>query len=95
MIDHELIHHVARLARMELRPEEVDKFTHQLGEILDYVEKLAKVDTEGVEPATSAVDIQDVYRADESRDSFSIDKVMRNNPTGDPAVFRVPKILDS
>ena len=57
--------HVAQLARLSFKPEEVDRLTRQLNDILAYVEKLQEVDTTGVPPMAHAVPVFNVFREDE------------------------------
>lgn len=65
MISSDKVKHVASLARIELSDLEVDKFTVQLGEILDYVEILSEVDTEKVEGTSQVTGLENVSRKDE------------------------------
>ena len=64
-ISKEQVAHVAHLARLEFRPEEMEKFTSQLNDILLYMDKLGEVDTAGVEPVTHAIARKNAFRADE------------------------------
>ncbi|MBI2552542.1 Asp-tRNA(Asn)/Glu-tRNA(Gln) amidotransferase subunit GatC [Candidatus Uhrbacteria bacterium] len=56
--------HIAKLARLELKEEEVEKFRTQLSEILEYVGQLQKVDTAGIEPISQITGLQNVVRED-------------------------------
>ncbi len=56
--------HIAKLARLELKEEEVEKFRTQLSEILEYVGQLSKVDTKGIEPISQITGLQNVVRED-------------------------------
>ncbi len=60
--------HIAKLARLELTPEEVDKFRTQLSEILEYIGQLQKIDTAGIEPTSQITGLQNVTRDDLVRD---------------------------
>jgi len=86
--------HIARLARLAIPEEELRGFAASFGQIVDYVGQLASLDTSGVEPAEYALDVHDALRADEPAPSLRPEEVMHNNPAGDAALFRVPKILE-
>lgn len=88
------VEHVARLARLELSTEEKERFTHQLNDILQYVEKLKELDTEGVEPTAHAIPLQNVLRGDAVRPSLDREDVLANAPDREEAFFKVPKIIE-
>jgi aspartyl-tRNA(Asn)/glutamyl-tRNA(Gln) amidotransferase subunit C len=88
------IHYVAKLARIELTPEEEQKLGDQLGAILGYVAKLKEVDVTGVEPTAHAFPLVNVMRADEVTGSLSHDEAMRNAPAKAGGLFVVPKIVE-
>lgn len=90
----EEVRRVAHLARLKLTDEEVDRFKQQLGDILTYVEQLNAVATEDVEPMAHAVELSDVLRADESRDSLPREAALGNAPRADGRYFLVPQILE-
>ena len=85
---------VALLARLKLTDDEVDVFTSQMGKILEYVDILNDVDTEDVEPMAHAVELSNVFRADEVRESLDRDEALDNAPKTDGQFFLVPQILD-
>ncbi|MCJ7675145.1 MAG: Asp-tRNA(Asn)/Glu-tRNA(Gln) amidotransferase subunit GatC [Sedimentisphaerales bacterium] len=93
-IDQTQVKKVAKLSRLELTEEEVQEFTVQLSAILDYVEKLSELDTEGVEPLAHCLPISNVFRQDEIRESLGTEKTLANAPQRDGEFFKVPKILD-
>ncbi|KKU12970.1 MAG: Aspartyl/glutamyl-tRNA(Asn/Gln) amidotransferase subunit C [Parcubacteria group bacterium GW2011_GWC2_45_7] len=66
-LSREEVLHIAKLARLELKAEEVEKFRMQLSEILEYVGQLTKVDTAGVEPISQITGLQNVVREDVMR----------------------------
>ena len=88
------VRNVAHLARLQLSDEEVERFTQQLGEILAYVDQLNEVDTEGVEPMAHAIELSNVLRADEPRDSLPREAALGNAPQTDGKYFLVPQILE-
>ncbi len=85
---------VARLARLQLSPEESAQFNHQLGAILEYVTMLDELETSDVEPMAHAIEVSDVFRADQSDNSLTRDQALSNAPSTDGRYFRVPPILD-
>ena len=84
---------VALLARLKFSPAELDLLTEQLGQIVDYMQLLAEVDTANVEPMAHPVDIANVFRADEVRPSLPRDQVLANAPHHDKEFYLVPAVL--
>ncbi|RMF94067.1 MAG: Asp-tRNA(Asn)/Glu-tRNA(Gln) amidotransferase subunit GatC [Nitrospinota bacterium] len=94
MIDREAVEHVATLARLALSEEEMEKFTHQLSDILTYVNKLNELDTSNVEPTSHVLTIQNVFREDQVRPSIPITEALANAPEAAHRYFKVPKIIE-
>ncbi len=94
MITREDVQRVARLARLELAPEEQERITPQLDAILGYVESLRALDTETVEPTTTVIPMVTVLREDEERPSLDRDQALANAPDREGAFFRVPRIIE-
>ncbi len=88
------IKYVARLARLQLTPEEERKLGAQLGHILGYIEKLNELDVANVEPTAHAVPMVNVTRPDEIRASLPHANVMQNAPAQANGLFIVPKIVE-
>jgi aspartyl-tRNA(Asn)/glutamyl-tRNA(Gln) amidotransferase subunit C len=88
------VEHVARLARLELGPEEKDRMRRELDGILSYIDKLRAVETEGVEPTSHAVPMTNVMRDDSARPSFPQADMLANAPERSGEFFRVPKIIE-
>ena len=88
------IKYVAKLARLELTPEEEVKMAQQLEAVLSYVEKLKEVDISGVEPTAHAFPLVNVTRPDESTISLSHQEALSNAPAQANGLFIVPKILE-
>lgn len=87
------VEQVARLARLELQPEEVDRITTHLDSILGYVAKLDELDTEGVTATTHSQDVTNAFREDEVRESLPHDKALANGPLENSESFVVPRII--
>ena len=82
--------HVARLARLRLTDEEVERMTDHLSTIIGHVEQLSSLDLSGVEPTAHALDLTNRVREDESRPSWPRAEVLRNAPDPVAGGFRVP-----
>jgi aspartyl-tRNA(Asn)/glutamyl-tRNA(Gln) amidotransferase subunit C len=88
------VKYVAHLARLSLTPEEEQKIGAQLGQVLDYIEKLKEVDVTGVEPTAHPFPLINVTRPDEIRPSISNEEALRNAPAKANGLFIVPKIVE-
>jgi aspartyl-tRNA(Asn)/glutamyl-tRNA(Gln) amidotransferase subunit C len=88
------VRYVAQLARLDLSASELDKFQQQLGQVLDYVEKLRRVNVTGIEPTAHANQVLNVFRADEPRDWFTANDALANAPRSANGLFVVPKVVE-
>ncbi len=86
------VEHVAKLARLELSEEEKEKFTHQLGDVLKYVDMMNEVDTSNVEPMNHPIDFVNVTREDVPIYENTREELMANGPDVEGEFFKVPKI---
>ena len=94
-IDRAQVRHVARLARLALSPEEEERFAAQLGHVLEYIERLQRVDVSGVEPLGFAGDAQTLpLREDAPAPSLSRETVLAQAPEQDGESFVVPRIIE-
>jgi aspartyl-tRNA(Asn)/glutamyl-tRNA(Gln) amidotransferase subunit C len=93
-IDRETVIHVARLARLDLRPEEVDRLTDELTAILDAVSKVAELDLADIPPTAHPLDLINVWGDDEPRPSLSLHDALLNAPSREGDLFRVPPTTD-
>jgi aspartyl-tRNA(Asn)/glutamyl-tRNA(Gln) amidotransferase subunit C len=89
-IDREQLLHVAHLARLELRDEEVERLNAQLNDILEAVSKVSQVDLADVPPTSHPLDLVNVWAEDEPRPSLSLDEALANAPAREGSMFRVP-----
>lgn len=92
MIGTDDVKHVAKLARLELTEEEINKYSQQLGSILKYVEQMNEVDTTGIEPMPHAIPVYNVMREDVVKYEQTKEEMMSNAPFEEDGFFRVPKI---
>jgi aspartyl-tRNA(Asn)/glutamyl-tRNA(Gln) amidotransferase subunit C len=88
------VKYVANLARIQLTPDEEEKFGAQLQHILGYIQKLRELDVSAVEPTAHAVPLVNVTRKDEVRTSISHEDALRNAPSKANGLFLVPKIVE-
>ena len=90
MIDREQVLHVARLARLRLTDDEVERMSSELSGILDHIEKINELDLENVEPTSHVVEVENVLRADEPRESWPRERMLELAPDAADGGFRVP-----
>ena len=89
-ISKEEVLHVASLAHLDLSEDEVERFTQQLGAILDAVGKVSELDLTGVEPLSHPLDLVNVWAEDEPRPSLPVGEALANAPEAEDDHFRVP-----
>ncbi len=95
-ISREEVVKMARLARLNFSGQELDEFVPQFREIIDYVDHLEELPTEGVEPLYQALAPQDQQRElrpDEVHPSLSSEEALQNAPDAKEGQFRVPKVI--
>ena len=90
VIDREQVLHVARLARLELTDEEVERMSGELSAVLDHVDKMSELDLEGVEPTSHVVALENVMRDDQPRPSWPRERMLEAAPDAADGAFRVP-----
>jgi len=95
MISQETVLKIARLARLELSPDELDRMGGQLGRILQYVEMIQAVDTEGVEPTAHVLDVTLPLRPDTPATEVILPAAfLKAAPDSGYGFFKVPRIVD-
>jgi aspartyl-tRNA(Asn)/glutamyl-tRNA(Gln) amidotransferase subunit C len=90
VIGRDQVLHVAKLARLRLSDDEIERMSNELSGILDHIEKIEELDLDGVEPTSHVVSLENVLRADEPRDSWPRDEVLGLAPDAGEGGFRVP-----
>jgi len=90
VIDREQVLHVAKLARLKLTEDEVEKMASELSGILEHVERINQLDLESVEPTSHVVAVENVLRPDEPRPSWPREDVLERAPDPAGGSFRVP-----
>ena len=92
-ISREDVVHVARLARLDVTEDEVDRFTEQLGAVLEHAADVAALDTTGVSPTAHPLPLSNVLRDDVPVPGLDRDEVLAMAPAAEDGRFRVPRIL--
>ena len=90
MIDREQVLHVARLARLELSEDEVERMAGELSAILGHVERIGELDLDGVPPTSHVVEVTEALRADEPRPSLPREVALEQAPAVQDDGFLVP-----
>ncbi len=90
MIDREQVLHVARLARLELSEDEIERMAGELSGILEHVGRIAALDLDGVEPTSHVVELENVLRADQPEASLPRERALEPAPDTADGAFRVP-----
>jgi aspartyl-tRNA(Asn)/glutamyl-tRNA(Gln) amidotransferase subunit C len=85
---------VAQLARLQLSDPELETMARQLGAIVEYVNQLQEVKTDGIEPLYHASPIHNVFREDEPRPSLPVDEALANAPDRRGDFYGVPAVLE-
>jgi len=90
----EMVDHIAKLAKLEFTPEEKERFTHQLAQIIEYVEKLNELDTDNVPPTSHVLDLKNVFREDKVEPWLTQEDALANAPAKKLGYFSVPKVVE-
>ena len=93
-IDRETARRAAKLARIAVTDDQLDHLAKELSGILDFMEQLAEVDVDGVEPMTSVTPMRLKRRKDEVTDGNMQDKILSNAPDAREGFFAVPKVVE-
>ncbi|MFO7965768.1 MAG: Asp-tRNA(Asn)/Glu-tRNA(Gln) amidotransferase subunit GatC [Desulfobacterales bacterium] len=92
-ITKEEVVHVAKLARLDIEEDLIDKFAAQIGSILAYIDVLNTVDTEGVTPTSHAIFLNNAFREDDPGNHLQRDAALANAPEKEDGWFLVPKVI--
>ncbi|MBC2855773.1 MAG: Asp-tRNA(Asn)/Glu-tRNA(Gln) amidotransferase subunit GatC [Cetobacterium sp.] len=84
---------VAKLARLEFKLEEIEKFQNELNDIIKYIDVLSEVNTDNVEPLTQVNDGVNNFREDEIKPSISVADAILNAPSSEDGAIIVPKVV--
>ena len=93
-ITKEEVKKVADLARLELDKDEINNHAKQLEKILEYIKQLEKINTEDVPSTTRAIEVKNVFRKDENKNSDCTREILDLGPSKEDKYFKVPKIIN-
>ena len=93
-IDEDTVVHLAELARITLSDKEKKEFAKQLSNILEFFSQISELDTENVKPTYHVLELKNVFREDEPRDSMPQDVALANAPQKEKGYFKSPKIVE-
>ena len=93
-ISKEDVKKVAHLARLELNDNEIHNHAEQLEKILGYIKQLEKIDTDDVPCTTRAIEVNNVFRKDERKNSDCVEELLELGPSREDKYFKVPKIIN-
>ena len=93
-LDTQTVHAIARLARLKIEDNEVEKYASELSNILDLVAQMEAVDTSGVEPMTHPFDATLRLREDVANETNQREKFQRIAPSAEKGLYLVPKVID-
>ncbi len=94
MLDKESVVKIAKLAKLELNEEEVEKFSQQLPKILEFIEKLEELDTENILPFYELIDKESPLREDIPENGLKREEALANAPEAENGFFVVPRVVD-
>ena len=94
MVDRDEVKRVAKLAMLELKEDQIDKFASQFNEILEYMEQINELDLSNCEAAFHITELQNVFREDELKPSMDREVILKNAPETDSESFKVPKVIE-
>ena len=93
-VSSEQVRHIAKLARIAMSEEELDRLVPELNNILGWVEQLGEVNTDGIEPLTAVIDQKLRLRDDVVTEGNIRDEVLANAPEAQHGFFAVPKVIE-
>jgi aspartyl-tRNA(Asn)/glutamyl-tRNA(Gln) amidotransferase subunit C len=94
LVDQATVRRVAKLARIKVKEENVERLAGELNSILHWIEQLNEVNVEGIEPMTSVVTVKMKKRADVVTDGHNPHDVVENAPAAEDDYFLVPKVIE-
>lgn len=88
------VKHIAELAKLEFKDDELNQFSEQFGKIIEYINTLNEIDLSKIEPLSQVTEFENVLRADEPKQSISLEEALKNAPRKNENFFKVPKVID-
>lgn len=93
MVTKDDVKKIAELSRLEISENELEKFTGQMNQILDFMGRLNALETDRIEPTSHAIPVVNAFREDVARESGVIRKALEGAPDSEGGLFKVPKVL--
>ena len=93
MVDAKVIKHVAKLAKLEIPEAELQKYTDQLLKVLNQFEEIRAINTEGIEPLITPIEIENFLREDKVDVKVGVEKILENSPERTGNLFTVPPVI--
>ena len=93
-VSKEDVKHIANLSKLNLTDEELDKYTTDLSNIVDFANELSNINVDGVKPTAHILDIKNVFRKDEVDASYDREEILKNAPSRDAGCISVPKVVE-
>ena len=90
-ISDEIIEYVGILAQLELSGDEKEQAKEDMGKLLNYIDKLGELDTEGIEPMSHVFPVKNVFRQDQVTNGDAREEILQNAPQKKDGAFKVPK----
>jgi len=94
MVDKKIVEYVANLAKIRITESQRDYLGTQLTKIIEYIDKLRKLDVEGIEPMRGLHTQRNVFREDKAEPSESRDGILNNAPLREGDYFKIPKVIE-
>ena len=88
------VKYIASLAKLEIPENQLDAFTKEMEQIIEFADSLNKIDTEGIEPTAHIQGIENVLRADSEPQQFNTEELLKNAPQKVDSCFSVPKVVE-
>ncbi|MAT58035.1 MAG: Asp-tRNA(Asn)/Glu-tRNA(Gln) amidotransferase GatCAB subunit C [Ignavibacteriae bacterium] len=93
-VNNKQVEQIAKLARLKFDENEIENLTKDMNKILDYMDQLNELDTDNIEPLSHPLDLSNVMREDNLKESISRDDVFKNAPSHNEEFFKVPKVIN-
>ena len=93
-VSKEDVKHIAKLSKLNLTQEELEKYTNELSSIVDFANELSNINVAGIKPTAHILDIKNVFRKDEVQPSYDREEILKNAPSKDAGCVSVPKVVE-
>lgn len=93
-VNNKQVEQIAKLARLKFDENEIENLTKDMNKILDYMDQLNELDTDNIEPLSHPLDLSNVMREDNLKESISREEVFKNAPSHNEEFFKVPKVIN-